>query len=319
MMPKTDAAAPRRPADRAADGRGARPFAVYAWGVLAYNLAVILWGAVVRATGSGAGCGDHWPLCNGTVTPLAPSVHTLIEFTHRVMSGLDVLLVAVLAVWAFRAFARGHAVRPAAALSGVFLITEALIGAGLVLLKKVAQNADAWWSSLHLINTLTLLACLALSAWWAAGHKVVRPRGRAAWMGGISLASLALLGVSGATAALGDTIFPVRSLAEGFAQDFNPAAHLFLRLRIWHPALAATVGAWLVYYTLSAATAGTLRRLAYLTLLAMAAQMAAGTLNLLLLAPVWLQLPHLLLADLLWIAVVLMVAEAPKVAPPFRR
>jgi len=317
-MPKTDAAEPRGlPCQAGASG--ARPFAAYAWGVLAYNLAVILWGAVVRATGSGAGCGDHWPLCNGTVTPLAPSVHTMIEFTHRVMSGLDVVLVTILVVWAFRAFSRGHAVRPAAALSGVFLITEALIGAGLVLLKHVAQNADAWWSSLHLINTLALIACLALTAWWAAGHKAAGPRGRASWMGGISLASLALLGVSGAIAALGDTIFPVHSLAEGLAQDFNPAANVFLRLRIWHPAMAATVGAWLVYYALSTGTAGTVRRLAHLVLAVLAAQVAAGVLNLLLLAPVWLQLPHLLLADLLWIAVVLMVAEASKAAPPFRR
>jgi heme A synthase len=288
--------------------------------VLGYNLAVILWGAVVRATGSGAGCGDHWPLCNGTVTPLAPSIHTLIEFTHRVMSGLDVALVAVLAVWAFRAFPRGHRARVGAALSSVFLVTEALVGAALVLLKRVAQNADAWWSSLHLINTLALLACLALTAWWAAGRRASRPRGRAAWMGAISLASFALLGVSGAIAALGDTLFPPHSLAEGLAQDFNPAAHLFLRLRIWHPAIAVTVGGWLLYYAASAiAGVGTVRRLAYTVLVVIACQMAAGALNLILLAPVWLQLVHLLLADLLWIATVLLVAEASKVAPPFRR
>ncbi len=315
-MPNTEAAAPPAPAR----ATGVRPLATFAWGVLAYNLAVILWGAVVRVTGSGAGCGDHWPLCNGTVTPLSPGVHTLIEFTHRAMSGLDLALVGGLAVWAFRAYPRGHAVRLGAALSGLFLITEALIGAGLVLLKLVARNATAWSQSLHLVNTLGLVACLTLTAWWASGRAAVRPRGRAAWMGGVGLVSFALLGVSGIIAALGDTLFPARSLAEGWAQDFNPAASLFLRLRIWHPAIAAAVGLWLLFWALAAAGAGGMvRRLAYAVLAVMLLQMAAGALNLLLLAPVWLQLTHLLLADLLWISMVLLVAEAYKVAPSARR
>ena len=230
------------------------------------------------------------------------------------------MLVALLALWAFRAFPRGHAARKGAALSGLFLITEALLGAGLVLLKHVAQNADAWWNSVHLLNTLTLVACLALTAWWATGHAAERLSGRAAWMAAISLVSFVLLAVSGAIAALGDTLFPARSLAEGFAQDFNPTAHLFLRLRIWHPAIAACVGAWLLYYALTVASAGeTPRKLAHAALFLMAAQMTAGALNLLLLAPVWLQLAHLLLADLLWIAVVLLIAESSKAAPPVRR
>jgi heme A synthase len=197
-----------------------------------------------------------------------------------------------------------------AAFSGVLLVTEALLGAGLVLLKKVAQNSDAWWNSAHLLNTLCLVSWLALTAWWASGNARGRPRGRASSMGWIGLASFALLGVSGVIAALGDTLFPARSLAEGFAQDFNPAASVFLRLRIWHPAIAAAVGLWLLFYGLDAAAAqGRRRRLGYAMLAIMALQMAVGGLNFLLLAPVWIQLTHLLLADLLWIAVVLLVAE----------
>ena len=65
-------------------------FAKYSWIVLVYNLVVILWGAYVRATGSGAGCGSHWPLCNGEVIPRAPEVETLVEFTHRLSSGLGI-------------------------------------------------------------------------------------------------------------------------------------------------------------------------------------------------------------------------------------
>ena len=101
-------------------------FARYAWGVLAYNVAVILWGAYVRASGSGAGCGNHWPLCNGVVVPLAPASATVIEFTHRLMSGTDVLAVGVLLVWAFRAFPRRHPVRLGTVLSAVFLVIPVL-------------------------------------------------------------------------------------------------------------------------------------------------------------------------------------------------
>src|SRR5215467_12703113 len=75
----------------------------FAWGVLAYNVAVIAWGAFVRASGSGAGCGRHWPLCNGEVVPRPTSVATVIEATHRATSGLALvgvvgLLVATIVV-----------------------------------------------------------------------------------------------------------------------------------------------------------------------------------------------------------------------------
>ncbi len=48
-------------------------FSRYAWGVLLWNVLVALWGAYVRATGSGAGCGSHWPTCNGEILPRAPA------------------------------------------------------------------------------------------------------------------------------------------------------------------------------------------------------------------------------------------------------
>src|ERR1051326_5565801 len=137
-------------AERVAAGA---PFARFAWVVLGYNVAVVLWGAYVRATGSGAGCGNHWPLCNGQVTPHSPAAATVIEFTHRAMTGLDTLLVVLLVIGAFRVFPRRHRVRLAASLSAVFLLVEALIGAALVLLEKVAKNASAYWQSMHLINT----------------------------------------------------------------------------------------------------------------------------------------------------------------------
>jgi heme A synthase len=291
---------------------GQRRFALYAWGVLGYNLAVILWGAYVRASGSGAGCGNDWPRCRGQLTPAAPSAATLIEFTHRAMTVLDLVLVVALLVWAFRAFGARHRATLGAALATLFLFTEALIGAALVLLDHVARNPSvnrAYSLSTHLINTLTLLACLALTAWWAGGRPAARPRGPGAWAAAASLGLFMALGVSGAIAALGDTLFPARTLAQGFAQDFNPAAHLFLRLRLWHPVLAACITLWLALYgTLGIARRPDVRLGAGIVMTLAALQLSVGMLNLVLHAPISLQLVHLLMADVLWISLVLFCA-----------
>jgi heme A synthase len=283
-------------------------FARYATAVLAFNLAVILWGAYVRASGSGAGCGNHWPLCNGVMVPLAPAAATVIEFTHRAMSGLDVALVGWLVVWAFRAFPRRHPVRLGAVLSAVFLASEALIGAALVKLEHVARNASvgrAYSLSGHLINTLTLLACLALTVWWARGGRTLAFRGRAARLALPAVILFVVLGISGVIAALGDTLFPAASLAEGFRQDFDAAGSIFLRLRLLHPLLAVATAGWIGFFAVS------YRRWSLLALVTL--QVAAGALNLALLAPVWMQLVHLLLADLVWISLIWLCASALQV------
>ena len=278
---------------------------------LSYNIAVVLWGAVVRATGSGAGCGNHWPTCNGEVIPQAPAIQTVVEFTHRAMTGLDGPLVILLVVWAFRAFAKGHAARWGAVVSGVFLVTEALIGAALVKLELVAGStspARGYWISLHLLNTLTLLAALALTAWWGGGRPRARFAGPAAKASAISIGAVLVLAVSGAIAALGDTLFPSTTLIAGLSADLDPAANVLLKLRVLHPMIAALAAAWLVFFgvtTPRGPSTGLSR--AMLTLLG--AQLAAGVANLLLLAPVWMQIVHLLLADLLWISLVLLCAS----------
>jgi heme A synthase len=274
---------------------------------LGYNVAVVIWGAFVRASGSGAGCGNQWPRCDAI---LSPTIKTIIEFIHRSTSGVDLVLVAILLIWAFRAFPRGHAVRRGAVLSAVFLMMEALIGAALVLLEHVGSNASAnraWSLSTHLINTLTLLACLTLTAWWAGGHPPIPPRGRIAWIAGIGLFAVMLTGVTGAIAALADTLFPSTSLAGSIARDFDASANIFLRLRALHPAIAAATAAWLLFYAISSTSRARLP-----LILLVVAQVAAGVTNLLLLAPVGMQLLHLFLADALWITLVLCAAsEAP--------
>lgn len=282
-------------------------FAGFAWFVLAYNAALGIEGAFVRATGSGAGCGNHWPLCNGQVLVGTRATATLIEFAHRSMTGIDMALILALLVWAFRAFPAGHAARLGATLSTIFLVTEALIGAALVKFGLVVNDASAAREavlSIHLTNTMTLLACLTLTAWWSGVRKKITP----GWRGWISLAAVIALGITGAMTALADTLYPVQSLAAGFAQDLNPNANFALKLRAIHPFFAAAAGVWLIYY--AATRFASARRLAQAVMAIVTLQLLAGTANLLLLTPIAMQLIHLALAYSLWIAVVALVWHA---------
>ncbi len=301
-------------------------FARYGWGVLAYNLLVILWGAYVRASGSGAGCGAHWPLCNGEVIPRAPALETVIELTHRVTSGIALLLVVAQLAWARRLFAPGSATRRAAHAAMVLMLTEALVGAGLVLFEMVADNASiarAWWLAAHLLNTFLLIAALALVPWFAAGRAApqLRGAGREGRLLAVALVGTLFLGMTGAVAALGDTLFPSTSLAEGLRQDFSSTAHLLIRLRVIHPTVAVLMALVLLLTAGVAAKlrpSETTRRLGLALAGLVLVQLAAGLANLLLLAPIPMQLLHLLLADLLWLTLVLLGAAAlavPRGAP----
>jgi len=291
-------------------------FARYAWGVLVINLFVIGWGAFVRATGSGAGCGSHWPSCNGQVIPRPEQVETIIEFTHRVTSGLALISVAVMLVWAFRAYPRRHAVRAGAVVSSVFIILEALLGAGLVLFGLTADNdtiARAYVMMAHLINTLILVAAISLTAWWATvgPPQGFHTRGRLPGLLLLSILAMMVLGASGAITALGDTLFPASSLAEGLRQDFADDAHILLRLRIFHPMIAVVTG------LIAAGTAWLLRRryahphlqkLGGLLIAIFLTQLVLGVINVILLAPVWMQIVHLIVSELVWITLILTTA-----------
>jgi heme A synthase len=289
----------------------------FSWSVLAYNVAVILWGAVVRATGSGAGCGSHWPLCNGVVVPRAPRIETIIELSHRLTSGLALVLVLALAVAVFRRRPKGDPARRAAAASVLLMLSEAAVGAALVLFRLVADNpsmARAMFMATHLVNTFFLLAALTLTAWFAGGGAPLRWRGHGWRSGALALGVLALLlaGVSGAVAALGDTLWPARSLSEALQQDLSPTAHLLIRLRLLHPAIAAAAGLFALFLTVQAPAHATnpanTTRWGRWTAACVLLQWIVGLLNVALLAPVWMQVVHLLVADLLWIAFVLFAA-----------
>lgn len=306
-------------------------FATYAWLALAYDIGVILWGAVVRATGSGNGCGDHWPLCQGQVIPHAAQIATVIEFAHRLTSGLAVLFVAGLVYFAFRWYDKGHLARRYAVAALFFTLTEGLLGAALVLFGDVGNNASmsrVFILSLHLVNTFLLLASLALTAKWAGESRFGRSdsgRGKMAEFTGpaplasrgrgvviayiVALAGTLALAVTGTIAALADTLFHATSLAQGFEWDLSGSSSPLLRLRIIHPALAVFVGTFLIVlavHTLITPAPPAAKRAAGVLAGLVGLQFCLGLLNVLLLTPVWVQVLHLLNADLLWIALVLL-------------
>ncbi|MCA1589301.1 MAG: COX15/CtaA family protein [Acidobacteria bacterium] len=293
-------------------------FVRYALVVLAWNVIVILWGVFLRASKSGDGCGQYWLTCHGEVIPSAPELKTVIEFSHRVTSGVAFVAVLVLLIWSFRKFPRGSIVRKAALGAFVFIVTEALVGAGLVLTGNTAETLTAarpFWSIGHLINTFILLAFLTLTAWFAASNRSIK------WPTEplpvifllMALAGIFFVGISGSIAALSTMIFPSETLSEGFAKDFSAASNLLLRLRISHPIVSILVGIYLIFLSgwlrsRSGNDEAVFRWSNTLSILILL-QLVFGAATLLTLAPIVMQVGHLFLADLVWIAFVLLAAN----------
>ena len=288
----------------------------FAWFVVAYNVAVIVWGAYVRATGSGAGCGSRWPLCNGEFLPTTPRTQTVIEFTHRVTSGLSLVLVAILLIWCWRRTAKGDWPRYSAVAAAVLLLNEALLGAPLVLFDHAGgldrSTTHALFSCLHFGNTLVLLAALGLTARWISSggrrfsavrtpYQIIATR--------LGLVSVMVIGITGSLSSFGDTIFPADSLRRAVLQDFSSSGPTLLRLRVLHP-IAVVVGSMYVLWLLQAFWRKQ-ERSAWMSLLpiTLTGQIALGAMNVILLAPVWLQMTHLLVAEILWILLALASAD----------
>jgi cytochrome c oxidase assembly protein subunit 15 len=287
----------------------------YAWFVVAYNILVILWGALVRATGSGAGCGNRWPLCNGQVVPLSPRLDTIIEFTHRCMTGGATFFVLGLLLWTFRATVKTQAARLAAVASAVLLINEAILGALLVKLGYVTGNQSTGrivMLSIHLSNTLLLLAALTLTAVLLGTRQMTRSlqlHGRKSLWVLTGLFATIVVGVSGSLAALGDTLFPASSLRAAFEQDLSSSSPLLLRLRGVHPISAVIAGAFVIWIVVQARRQKAAGRLATTVMALLVIQFALGLVDVVLLAPVWMQILHLLGADLYWVALFALTAQ----------
>jgi len=274
-----------------------------------------LWGAVVRATSSGAGCGDHWPLCNGVVLQTHPRLATIIELAHRMSSGVTVPLVLLLLLWTFRSTVSGHFARAAAITATVLTLNEGLLGALLVVLHLTADNrspARAVYLSLHLANTLLLLGALTLAAHFLSRREAF------AWstvrytqlpLAITGLVATLVVGAIGTLAALSDTLFPATSLGAALAQDFSGNGGWLLRVRILHPLAAVLAGLFICWLLVRCVSRHGERRLAIGVALLLTMQYGLGLADVALLAPVWMQIVHLLGADLMWIALVVLTAR----------
>jgi cytochrome c oxidase assembly protein subunit 15 len=287
--------------------------------LLFYTLIVILWGAWVRISHSGDGCGDSWPLCDGQVIPAERDGKTWIEFGHRLKSGLFGFVVLGLFLWGRRIFPPQTKARKYGFLTLAFTISEALLGAKLVLFGLVTDNdspARALVMAAHMLNSMMLVASITL--WWEASalvdwkwklnHEFQQLR--------FSLKKFAVSGtllftaiaVSGSIAALSSTLFPSESLLQGLLDELKPDAHYLIRLRGLHPILGTVLGlgfaltAWMI----AQQTKDSLLKIRSLKLtMLLVTGVIFGMLTLFLLYPVWMKLTHLLLAHLIWIHLVL--------------
>ncbi len=293
--------------------RSAELLRLWAWATLAFFVIVVLEGAVVRATSSGAGCGAHWPLCNGEILPHHPRVATMIEFAHRSLTGISSMMFAGLVLWTFLAKPKRHPARRAAVISGVLLLSEALLGAMLVLNHWVENNASAarvLMQSVHFTNTLLLLGATAVTAVLLQSRQPHLPASaalRPALL--LALGTTVLTGATGSLAALADTIFPSPDLRTAFAADFAANSPLLIRMRWMHPAAALLAAACAVYLALVLQRKG---ELFYSRLLAanVVMQLAIGLVDVLFLAPTWLQVLHLFSADIFWLCLVVLAVPA---------
>ena len=322
-------------------------FAKYAWFALGYNVLVIVWGVFLRASKSGDGCGEHWLTCNGELIPSAPQFKTVIEFSHRMTTAVDGIVMLILLAWAVKIFfakrnAQTRQVLYAAAGSMFFVITEAAVGAGLVLTGNTAEavtDVRPLWAMGHLINTFILLTFLTLTAWLAAkrdlggrpekhsfsarregeGDSFSDPAGsreidwKVILLIAVGVLALLFVGLSGSLAALSSMLFPSETLAEGIAKDFSETSNMILRLRLSHPILSILTAVYLIFLAgwLKAKSGGDGRVTWWSNAVSLLVigQVIFGGATLLTLGPIVMQLGHLLLADLVWIGFVLLVAN----------
>lgn len=296
----------------------------FSWGIVFYTVLVIAWGAWVRLSGSGAGCGDDWPRCNGAVLPTEASVQTIIEYSHRISTAVYGILILIQILLAHKSYAKGNRCRFWAWLTLLFTITEALIGRSLVKQGLVNQSADLLRlvvMPLHLINTsMLLLSCvMTAESFKFGGRRALQLSPQVKRRLGVVLAVLAIIVTSGAIAALGSHLDPSTSLIAGFSKDMASESHLAVRLRGIHPMLAlAAAGALIV--TLNSGISCALPiapRWIRLFSVTFFVTIGVGIVTLALLSPLWLKVTHLVMANILVIVASLCVFHTvcPEDAP----
>ena len=293
----------------------ARRFAVFSWSVLAYALVVIAWGYFLRISQSGDGCGTSWPLCEGTFVPAEATFPTWVELIHRTSSGLVLVAVIGMAVWATRLYERGHPARAAAFAGLIFTVTESLFGALLVVFGWVAEDVSAariLIRPFHVTNNFLLMASLGLTAWWASRGvgrlpELARLRQTRLLLPTVAVIALA---ATGSWTGLAGTAFPAESILEGLSQYLSPA-HVLVYLRTIHPLVALVTAGLVARLVLRERdrVRGSDRRVLWAVAGLGSAQIVLGPMVIALLHPVGLRLLHLLVADLFWLSYVFFLSS----------
>jgi heme a synthase len=285
------------------------------WALLASTVLVVIGGAVVRATGSGAGCGPSWPTCVGQIIPVSPRTATIIELAHRLATTALGVATVVVGVLVWRRTGRGDRLRRALAWVVGLLFVEALIGRTLVVTGWVGTDASVGRATivpLHLVNTFFLLAAIAVALHLASGGGAIelRPLTQAKRLAWLAAACLVVVGASGALNALADTLFPAGSLSEGLLQDLDATAHFLVRLRTIHPVVAAIVGIGVLMLSAHPdLDRPSTHRLVRVVRAGIVVQLALGVVNIALLTPLAVQILHLLAADVIWVATILLATR----------
>jgi heme a synthase len=273
-----------------------------------YTILVILWGAWVRISHSGDGCGDTWPLCQGQMIPEAQQSKTWVEYTHRLMSGFYGILIFMIFYWCRKVFPSGHRARKTAFWLLIFCIIEALLGAKLVLFGLVGSNDSfyrAFVMGIHQINSLLLTGTSALLFFTSSEQEIKMPL-KFPVKAHFKFILFMVIAMTGAWAALSSTLFPSMSFSESFAKEFVlPNTPYLVKLRTLHPALAVIIGTffsvWL--YKRISRTSGFMSGVYLQTCVLWIVAMLFGFLTFLMLSPVWMKIAHLMLAHILWISV----------------
>ena len=286
---------------------------IFSWTMLWLTVAVVVGGALVRATDSGAGCGESWPICGGQIIPEIGNYHTAIEVSHRLMTGLLGFVLIAVFVLVRRRYDKSHRLRRAVFAAGMLLIIESLLGASLVLFGWVEYDASIARLivvPIHLINTFLLVAAMALVAYFAGGGRAFRVD-LSKTLDKVLAASLGivlLIGATGALNALADTLIKSDTLRTPVAGEVLVTEPVLRQIRTIHP-FVAIIGGLALYMLVRYLTAEASRRVRMMGFGVQGViwlQFIVGLVNIALNVPLEIQLIHLFVADVLWIFVVLM-------------
>ena len=312
-----------QPRDTSNDMKNRSQYKQFAFGLLVYTILVIIWGAWVRISHSGDGCGDTWPLCHGQLIPEAQRGKTWVEYGHRLMSGIYGWVVLYFYWVARKLYPKDHFARKAALATLIFMITEALLGAKLVLFKLVTTNDTpyrAFVMGLHQLNSFMLTGAVALTFAGANANDTLPAPTQAfrrfkylPWV-------IVVLGITGAWAALSNSLFPTDNLFEGFLADFNTESHFLIRLRGLHPVLAVLgAGSLALFFWTKAQTADenpALQKKSLHMSLILIFGIFFGMATLFLHAPTWMKITHLTLAHAIWVILLQWIFVARTTASP---